>query len=419
MQLDSSVKPDDDNSMSELKQILSEALMKKGIFGKIQAELRASIFSIFKEKELKLSFMSQIKRVNDIKSTVEGQLMFNLMLEACDILGLSFSKSVLLSEASLMDVAVSPNALRHQLNLEGESEKNTPVLLQLLKTLDVQDINLEEYVINEKHTQLDAFEAFKQKQLSISNDDSASSSKNEKVPVIMTSEMKTEKTIDDFKNRNNDILKKLDSIINIDKNPNEEIENDKGFEEDFEGDFDDEDVEEVSLLDIQNNSLISNDEILKESKIIEEAEAEAAAKSLQNEQLQENHENDENTDSILDSLKEEENQNKYNIEDDSEIDFVTETSKDDNNDTINSISERIDEDDSEKFGDYPLSSETEDPSEICKQATKSLIHDIQLQLEHETIEKPSETKDENITSNEPELQKQISIDDINITKNLR
>jgi len=36
MQLDSSVKPDDDNSMSELKQILSEALMKKGIFGKIQ-----------------------------------------------------------------------------------------------------------------------------------------------------------------------------------------------------------------------------------------------------------------------------------------------------------------------------------------------------------------------------------------------
>jgi len=51
---------------------------------------------------MKLSFMSQIQRVNDLKSTVEGQLMFNLILEACDILGLNFSKSVLLSEASLV-----------------------------------------------------------------------------------------------------------------------------------------------------------------------------------------------------------------------------------------------------------------------------------------------------------------------------
>jgi len=123
MQLNNDVKPDDDNSMSELKQLLSEALMKKGIFGKIQAELRASIFSIFKEKELKLTFMSQIQRVNDIKSTVEGKLMFNLILEALDILGLTFSKSVLLSEASLLDVAVSPNALKNQLNLETETEE--------------------------------------------------------------------------------------------------------------------------------------------------------------------------------------------------------------------------------------------------------------------------------------------------------
>jgi len=38
MQLNNDVKPDDDNSMSELKQLLSEALMKKGIFGKIQVK---------------------------------------------------------------------------------------------------------------------------------------------------------------------------------------------------------------------------------------------------------------------------------------------------------------------------------------------------------------------------------------------
>ncbi|ORX45613.1 hypothetical protein BCR36DRAFT_358163 [Piromyces finnis] len=431
MQLDNSVKPSDDNSMSELKQILSEALMKKGIFGKIQAELRASIFSIFKEKELKLSFMSQIQKVNDIKSTVEGQLMFNLILEACDILGLSFSKSVLLSEASLLDVAVSQNALRHQLNLEGEGEKSTPVLLQLLKTLDVQDINLEEYVINEKHSQLDSFEAFKQKQLNINiNDTDSSSSQSEEAPVIMTSEMRTEKTIDNFKNRNNDILKKLDSIINIDKHSNDEISNGNGnkesdnyenrFEEDYEeGNFDDDDVEEVSLLDIQSNSLISTDEILKESKIIEEAEAEAAAKSLQNgsKSLYENR-NDENNETLLNSLNDEETPNKYNIEEDSEIDFVTEISKD-NDDTVNSFSENLDDDTFEKFGDYQISSDDiDDPSEVRKQATKSLIHDIQLQLENEKIENKNETISTDET--EPEQQQQqISINDINVSKNIR
>jgi len=49
-----------------------------------------------------------------------------------------------------LDVAVSPNALKNQLNLETETEeKNSPVLLQLLNTLNVQDINLEDYIINE------------------------------------------------------------------------------------------------------------------------------------------------------------------------------------------------------------------------------------------------------------------------------
>jgi len=58
-----------------------------------------------------------------------------------------------------MDVAVSQNALRHQLNLESEGEKDSPVLLQLLKTLNVQDINLEEYVINEVNINFIIFNA--------------------------------------------------------------------------------------------------------------------------------------------------------------------------------------------------------------------------------------------------------------------
>jgi len=411
MQLDNSVKPDDDNSMSELKQILSEALMKKGIFGKIQAELRASIFSIFKEKELKLTFMSQIQRVNDIKSTVEGKLMFNLILEALDILGLSFSKSVLLSEASLLDVAVSQNALRNQLNIEIENEKNTPVLLQLLKTLDVQDINLEDYIINEKQTKADSFELFKQKQLNINVNDNVSSNKKENNSIIMTSEMKTEKTIGDFKNRNNDILKKLDSIINInnESTSNENISNSiKSENVEYEESFDDDElIEEVSLLDIQNNSLISNDEILKESKIIDAKEKEAA-KSL-------NIDN-ENNNSILNNIQEE---NKYKEEEDSEIEFISEISKDvetmndtKSNDNITEIDNELISNENNTIINSQFS-DTSDPSEVRKLATKSLIDDIKHKLDSEDKEKIEE-------NSEKELEKQISIDNINLnSQNLR
>jgi len=415
MQLDNSVKPSEDNSMFELKKTVSEALIKKGIYGKMQSELKASIFSIFKEKEMKLSFMSQIQRVNELKSTVEGQLMFNLILEACDILGLNFSKSVLLSEASLMDVAVSQNALRNQLNLEGEGEQNTPVLLQLLKTLNVQDINLEDFIIDKKHRHIDSFEAFKQKQLNNNSEEDVSTSNKDSVPIIMTSEMKTEKTIDDFKNRNKDILKKLDSIISLDKDSNNDNnlsknEFEEEYGEEFEGDEADYLIEEVSLIDIQNNSHISNEEIMKESKIIDEAEAEAVAKSLQKNKENNNKDQDE---SVLD--------NKYKEENDSEIEFVTEISKDEeeNNDTANSLSEELG-DDSEHLSDYPLSNKIDDPSELRKQATKSLIDDIKFQLENEVIEKPSSTDNDIADDQETvEIQKQISIDDINVNKNIR
>jgi len=221
--------------------------------------------------------------------------------------------------------------------------------------------------------------------------------------------------IDDFKNRNKDILKKLDSIISLDKDTNNDNnlsknEFEEEYGEEFEGDEADYLIEEVSLIDIQNNSHISNEEIMKESKIIDEAEAEAVAKSLQKSKEDDSKDQSE---SVLD--------NQYKEENDSEIEFVTEVSKEDeeNNDTTNSLSGEMD-DDSEHLDDYPLSNKIDDPSDIRKQATKSLIDDIKFQLENEIIEKPSSTDNNIIDDQETaELQKQISIDDINVTKNIR
>ncbi|ORY83360.1 hypothetical protein LY90DRAFT_697310 [Neocallimastix californiae] len=358
MQLVNSVKPDDNNSMSELKQILSEALMKKGIFWKNSA----SIFSIFKEKEVKLTFMSQIQKVNDIKTTIEGKLMFNLIIEALDILGLTFSKSVLLSEASL------------------------------------------------KQSETDSFELFKQKQLNINVNDNSSSNKSKETPIIMTSEMRTEKAIGDFKNRNNDILKKLDSIINLDNDTNRDNNNINNGDFDFGPNYEensDELIEEVSLLDIQNNSLISHDEILKESQIID---AEAAARSLLN--------NNEP------SLKGIQKDNKYKVEEDSEIEIVSEVSKEDEfidnykkidgTSEINSDLLSTKEEKNSTFNN--LTSAIDDPTEVRKLATKSLIDDIKNKLENITEEKIENNPENDLKKAE----QQISIDNINLnSQNLR
>jgi len=317
-----------------------------------------------------------------------------------------------------LDVAVSQNALKNQLNLETETKNNTPVLLQLLETLNVQDINLEDYIINEKQSEADSFELFKQKQLNINVNDNSSSSKSEETPIIMTSEMRTEKTIGDFKNRNNDILKKLDSIINLDNNTNGDNTNINNENFNFEPNYEensDELIEEVSLLDIQNNSLISNDEILKESQIID---AEEAARSINSGEESSNDNNGNNNDNNDESiLKDIQKDNKNKEEEDSE-EFISEVSKDDteNNGTIEVDHELLSskEDENSTIVDTQVSV-IDDPTEIRKQATKDLIDDIKHKLDNETDEKLEHNSEQ-----DSEKTEQISIDNINVnSQNLR
>jgi hypothetical protein len=226
----------------------------------------------------------------------------------------------------------------------------------------------------------------------------------------MTSEMRTEKAIGDFKNRNNDILKKLDSIINLDNDTNRDNNNINNGDFDFGPNYEensDELIEEVSLLDIQNNSLISHDEILKESQIID---AEAAARSLLN--------NNEP------SLKGIQKDNKYKVEEDSEIEIMSEVSKEDEfidnykkidgTSEINSDLLSTKEEKNSTFNN--LTSAIDDPTEVRKLATKSLIDDIKNKLENITEEKIENNPENDLKKAE----QQISIDNINLnSQNLR
>jgi len=155
---------------------------------------------------------------------------------------------------------------------------------------------------------------------------------------------------------------------------------------------------------------------LKESQIID---AEEAARSIHSGEESSNDNNcnndDNNEETILTDIQKD---NKDKKEEDSEVEFISEVSKDA---TENAGTSEVDhelssskEDENSTIVDTQASV-IDDPSEIRKQATKNLIDDIKHKLDNETDEKL-----ENNSEHDSEKTEQISIDNINVnSQNIR
>ncbi|ORX54331.1 hypothetical protein BCR36DRAFT_396403 [Piromyces finnis] len=93
--------------LEQLKQLVSDSLVKDGTLGKIKAELRASVFSVInanKNSEIQLKNHDEnIKKINSIKNLDGGIKMLELICDFLNFYGMTYTKSVLLAEASLMD----------------------------------------------------------------------------------------------------------------------------------------------------------------------------------------------------------------------------------------------------------------------------------------------------------------------------
>ena len=120
------------NSIEELKSSLKETLIKEGILNKIKAEMRKGIYDI-------------IDRDNNPKPnlTKENYIINLLIKEYLDYNNYTFSSNVFESETGKLKNDFNRNELTKELNIiEGENNKNRPILYSILQGLINHEENL-------------------------------------------------------------------------------------------------------------------------------------------------------------------------------------------------------------------------------------------------------------------------------------
>jgi hypothetical protein len=117
-----------------LKNLVSESLSKKGLLGKLKAELRANVFSILNESPSQKLYGENAK-LTKFKSTREGKLILDIIYEFLVYFDLKHTLCVYNSETSIsesFDPALKAVILK-ELNLSVDPSEEQPIIFHLLK----------------------------------------------------------------------------------------------------------------------------------------------------------------------------------------------------------------------------------------------------------------------------------------------
>lgn len=133
--------------LDALKALVSNALYKKGVLGKIRAELREAVYTTLQEQEGAHSSANQVGVANFNGALAEygetGELAMELVVELLDALKLNYTKSVLISETGINFGKGRRMSSRLDLNLEPALDgRSQPLLIEVLKRLQPADQNL-------------------------------------------------------------------------------------------------------------------------------------------------------------------------------------------------------------------------------------------------------------------------------------
>ncbi|KAL9658534.1 hypothetical protein ABK040_006073 [Willaertia magna] len=116
----------------ELKDLVAQSLITKGVLGKYKAQLRASVYDVIHGMPRNEVYFENSK-FKALKESQESNLLAKLIVEYLEFFDLKFSKSVLISEASL-DETTDRNQVKQELDKKinlGTSKEDQPLLLQL------------------------------------------------------------------------------------------------------------------------------------------------------------------------------------------------------------------------------------------------------------------------------------------------
>ncbi|XP_050720744.1 centrosomal protein 43-like [Eriocheir sinensis] len=138
-----SIEEEEDTS---LKELVTKTLQSNGVLGRIQAQLRASVFLALEEELREKSIPLVSPPTRKVLGTREGAVAASLVHDFLQCLGLDFSLSVFIPESGLPALwsSHSPEALSSSLGLSsasaGKGERDgdekghkTPLLIELLR----------------------------------------------------------------------------------------------------------------------------------------------------------------------------------------------------------------------------------------------------------------------------------------------
>lgn len=120
---------------SSLKDLVTKTLQNNGVLGKIQAQLRASVFLALEEEFKQKNIPLVDKWAQQLLSSREGTLAAALVQDFLQCLGLEFSLAVFSPESGHSAYWNFPGRqnIQGNLNLQGENGQRVPLLLELVK----------------------------------------------------------------------------------------------------------------------------------------------------------------------------------------------------------------------------------------------------------------------------------------------
>ncbi|KAJ3283374.1 FGFR1 oncoprotein partner [Borealophlyctis nickersoniae] len=129
--------PKTTEEIESLKSLVSDTLLKRGVLGKIKAQLRASVFAVLQESEEGKRLPSENSKVQALRDTGAGQLAFDLVWDFLQYLDLEYTLAVFKPEASLNKPESSPidaAAIAVDLDLPESTGSEKPLLLRMLES---------------------------------------------------------------------------------------------------------------------------------------------------------------------------------------------------------------------------------------------------------------------------------------------
>ncbi|KAK7078087.1 FGFR1 oncoprotein partner [Halocaridina rubra] len=123
---------DEDTS---LKDLVTKTLQNNGVLGKIQAQLRASVFLALEEEFREKNVPLVSPAVKQLLSTREGSLAAALVQDFLQSLNLDFSLSVFAPESGHSALWSFPgkDAILEDLRIDTKKDDNRPILLDILR----------------------------------------------------------------------------------------------------------------------------------------------------------------------------------------------------------------------------------------------------------------------------------------------